>query len=665
MKNMGVALFKFGGSLLVFLLFFMVDDLRAAIEIKSTESWIESEKTVSGQAYSAVMWVKVDAKAPRGCLVAIGEKQLEPTALGVWVEPEAKRFAFWNGKFKRSGKNLFPLNKWFHFVVTGSTTQANSIYVNGKLVWEAPKQFSALNSIVRLGRYLEDTDPLKSVSYDQVSIWSRPLSESEIKANYNTGKGRAFNGSEGGLIVYWKCDTTSGGVRDSQLNGTICKGVVSGRAGTDYKWVKGVDVGKPLDCVDAVTNFKLKTVSDSSIKVSWDKVTAASGYKVVLADNDTLKSPMFDSIISGNSKLFNKLKPGRTYYISVKTERDGEFSSPVTGQKSTFERPQVTGANNYYHYRWKGSRRFQIVSVSSSGGFKGLNFSNSGLSQTDSHFTDYAQPYAVGVRPGGSFTLNVELKDNTSAYVGGRVWIDWNCDGDFNDQDEKITDLGKLGKQNPSKAYKLKIKAPKSAVQGVSRMRIRILDSGSPDSYRVDPQGVYDFPGTAHDYRVQIGNGTLPQVKEPVKVIAEKEIVHAPKIRCGHILKACPLNARKVRWMKQNGTYIYREPESGMKFVQMFVKVKKGFSISVADYLLYDAQDKFKGLSIAEELQGTEFKAFCELGFAKKKDRIFRILYEVNAKSDVFNVEFALDTSISQPSVEGLSFTQTKQMALD
>ncbi len=658
-------------SFYYFILLFYVGFCHAAIKINTTKTFIETEKTFSGKAYSSMMWLKIDSNAKRGCFVTVGDKGvLNPSAFGFWVEPKIKRIGFWNGLYKHSDENILPLDRWIHLAVSGTTEKSTNFYINGELIWTSHSQNSIKNAVGRIGSALDGQDPTQGVSYDEVSFWARELDESEVKANYNNGKGRALSGGETGLKVYWKCEPASGNsLADSQLNGKMRKGVISGKAGVDYEWVDGVKVAEPLSVVNPVPTLKAEALSESSIKVNWGTLDEASGYELTVSKNSSLKSPLYRGIMKGNSKLFKDLKSQTNYYFSVRTEREGEFSPRMTVERSTYCLPIKSGNTRYYHYQWENGGRFHITDVSTKGGVNGQNISSSVGTNVKEYLSDYSHQ-AVKVTRGKSFDLAITLKDLHGNYVGGRLWIDWNCDGDFDDENELVQTLGSLGlnKRNRSQTYNLKVKVPAGAVEGLARMRIRVADSGSKEAEKLDSQGVYKFTGVAHDYTVMIGDAanvaaSSQKVTEKAATTV-KEYKFAPKIRSGHILKAGKLSARKIRWVARNGSHSYLNPKPGMKFVEMFVRIKKGFSISVADYLLSNSIRTFTAKCISTNLTGTEFKEFNQIGEADKKSRVFRLLYEVPDNIDVFDVVFALETSVKQPSVEGLSFTQTKPFSV-
>lgn len=69
-----------------------------------------------------------------------------------------------------------------------------------------------------------------------------------------------------------------------------------------------------------VSNVKASTISDSQIKLSWDKVNGATRYYVYYS---TSKSGTYKSIgyVTKNSYTFNKLNSSTTYYFKVKSAK--------------------------------------------------------------------------------------------------------------------------------------------------------------------------------------------------------------------------------------------------------------------------------------------------------------------------------------------------------
>ncbi len=130
----------------------------------------------------------------------------------------------------------------------------------------------------------------------------------------------------------------------------------------------------------------------------------------------------------------------------------------------------------------------------------------------------------------------------------------------------------------------------------------------------------------------------------------------APAIRGGHIVKAYKETQRKIRWVKADSSHIYLAPKTGKKFVNIFVKLQKGFTISTADYALMAKGDEFEALSLVgyKDEYGEKGK-FGQV--ATKPHRYFKILFEVPDDINKFDVVFKLKTTVPQKTIEQLSFT--------
>jgi hypothetical protein len=75
------------------------------------------------------------------------------------------------------------------------------------------------------------------------------------------------------------------------------------------------------------------------------------------------------------------------------------------------------------------------------------------------------------------------------------IWVDWNQDGDFGDSDETISVSGGPG------SYTGTITPPEGAASGATRMRVRIMYTGT-----LSPCGDTTY-GEVEDYTIVIESG--------------------------------------------------------------------------------------------------------------------------------------------------------------
>lgn len=120
---------------------------------------------------------------------------------------------------------------------------------------------------------------------------------------------------------------------------------------------------------------------------------------------------------------------------------------------------------------------------------------------TSGGYHDYTSAFFTRLSPGISYALTVT--NGKTIYTGDQcgIWIDWNQDVDFSDPGETIAVSGTPG-VGP---YTASIIPPADAVKGYTRMRIRIMWTGT-----LSPCGTTSY-GEVEDYSLYVGTPGLWQ----------------------------------------------------------------------------------------------------------------------------------------------------------
>ncbi|MCF8297575.1 MAG: T9SS type A sorting domain-containing protein, partial [Saprospiraceae bacterium] len=118
------------------------------------------------------------------------------------------------------------------------------------------------------------------------------------------------------------------------------------------------------------------------------------------------------------------------------------------------------------------------------------------------NYTDYTSTHSTNMTIGNSYSLTVS---NPVTYSGDQcgVWVDWNQDGDFYDANESLNVIGGPG------TFTSTIIPPSSAVIGATRMRIRVMYTGT-----VSPCGTTSY-GEVEDYTVVVQSAAANMVISP------------------------------------------------------------------------------------------------------------------------------------------------------
>ena len=123
-------------------------------------------------------------------------------------------------------------------------------------------------------------------------------------------------------------------------------------------------------------------------------------------------------------------------------------------------------------------------------------------------YEDYTS-MSADVTPGFTYTLNIDIGTcNTTGSAQGdhisKVYIDWNIDGDFDDLNELVAQVG----ATPSPySHMFSIAVPLDAIPGQSRMRIVLQDTYLSNLAGPCDDGVTYF-GSTEDYTIQV-NGSV------------------------------------------------------------------------------------------------------------------------------------------------------------
>ena len=127
--------------------------------------------------------------------------------------------------------NVIELNKWQYFAVSMQSNGSTTLYKNGVAVASGtvyvPQNVTRNNAYVGKSNW---NDPIYSGQMSDLSIWNRPLAQTEISSAAST----LFTGNETGLVGYWPMKELSGTsgttvreVSPAQRNGTAQYSVTS------------------------------------------------------------------------------------------------------------------------------------------------------------------------------------------------------------------------------------------------------------------------------------------------------------------------------------------------------------------------------------------------------------------------------------------------------
>jgi len=238
----------------------------------------------------------------------------------------------------------------------------------------------------------------------------------------------------------------------------------------------------------------LTTPSDSGSGVglsptfSWDVISNASSYDIEIASDSEFSSIVASENSTTNSYTGATLNQSTTYYWRVKAKNtcgDGDFSPT-----SSFTTQNCTVCISTGNSDWETSTTrvvFNTIDNSSgkSGGYSDYTDISTSVKADEVH------ELTIQVNTDGNYTLNT------------LVWIDWNQDCDFDDENEEY-DLGTAldVEDETTTLSPLSVTIPSGALLGSTTMRVST-------KYLTDPTScMTDEDAEVEDYTIEVIDAT-------------------------------------------------------------------------------------------------------------------------------------------------------------
>ncbi len=105
--------------------------------------------------------------------------------------------------------NTSPLNKWNHIVLTRTNGTAK-LYVNGVLIGTADWNYNFTDGLQYVGRAQDVNNYKLNGTLDEVGVWRRSLSQSEVSSLFNSGSGISYGSVNfpPAAEAYWDLNST-------------------------------------------------------------------------------------------------------------------------------------------------------------------------------------------------------------------------------------------------------------------------------------------------------------------------------------------------------------------------------------------------------------------------------------------------------------------------
>ena len=180
-----------------------------------------------------------------------------------------------------------------------------------------------------------------------------------------------------------------------------------------------------------------------------------------------------------------------------------------------FISPLSISSSSNYCQSIPGNDQFcNIYNVALNGDNYNLVNNTSGNNATYSNFTNLF----TDVTAGQNYNISIQLETSFGLNYGGKLYIDWNCDGDFIDIDEHVATLPF---NSANYTHNINFTVPSFAINDSTRMRIVSQYLASADTMLIGPCDVgsqstppYPFPyyGETEDYTIFINSSTTPHI---------------------------------------------------------------------------------------------------------------------------------------------------------
>ena len=207
---------------------------------------------------------------------------------------------------------------------------------------------------------------------------------------------------------------------------------------------------------------------DLSPTFSWDVISNASSYDIEIATDSDFSSIVASENSATNSYTGVNLNQSTTYYWRVKAKNscgDGNFSSVNSFITQNCSVCESTGNTAYV----TSTTRVVFNTIDNPSDKPGA-------------YSDYTD-ISTSVKPDEVHDLTVQVNTDGNYTVHTLVWIDWNQDCDFDDENEEY-DLGTANNQPDiaTTLSPLSVTIPSDALLGLTRMRVSTKYNSDPTS---------------------------------------------------------------------------------------------------------------------------------------------------------------------------------------
>ena len=224
---------------------------------------------------------------------------------------------------------------WHHLAAVMSGTAGTvTLYKDGAVaasgLWSVSGNFTG----IMIGNRLNDDGGNRHIAaaIDEVRLYGRALTASQIAAQYNTGQGAYGQAGESGLISGWHLDE-SGGTAAADYSGSARTGTL--RNGPT--WVAGLVALPPGDTVaPTITGVAAGSITQTSAVVAWTTNEPATSQVDYGPTSNLGSSTSLDTtLVTSHSVTLYGLSSGTTHTYQVRSKDNAD--NEAISAKATFK----------------------------------------------------------------------------------------------------------------------------------------------------------------------------------------------------------------------------------------------------------------------------------------------------------------------------------------
>ena len=259
---------------------------------------------------------------------------------------------------------------------------------------------------------------------------------------------------------------------------------VCGSSSSNYTIFVGFKTTSAGSC-PVPTNVSVSNITNTSVSINYDNIAAASNFQVEY--RQTSEAIWNTKTSNNNVVILEELNSCGSYEVRLKSICDtgvSTFSEIQTFSTLCIETPLCEAKGLNANHEWID--RVAISNIDNTSGNNG-------------GYADFKYDFMGEIARNQNYAIILKAGFASSSYNEyWRVWIDYNQDGDFDDNEELAFDAGAASPNSVNAS----IAIPDFATLGETTMRVAMKYNAAPTSCETFPYGEVE------DYTVKIVEGT-------------------------------------------------------------------------------------------------------------------------------------------------------------